>query len=207
MSTYKKIRYGDFLKHASVSHSDISYNKLTFGSQNKTEEEKKVKLRNIDIYRLLQPYISTRFMDQLKALAPLAIYLAFFQLLILGQTIQDSVVITLGLSAVIIGLMFFMEGIKQGLMPFGESIGNTLPKKVSFFTVLLVAFLLGIGVTFAEPAIGALKAAGSLVEVDKAPYLYALLNQYSGFLVLVVGIGVGIAAILGTMRFVYGVVS
>jgi len=204
MSTYKKIRYGDFLKHASVSHSDISYNKLTSGSEKKTEEEKQIKLRNIDIYRLLQPYISTRFMEQIKALTPLVLYLILFQLLILGQTIQDSVVISLGLSAVIIGLMFFMEGIKQGLMPFGEAIGNTLPKKVSFFTVLLVAFLLGIGVTFAEPAIGALKAAGSLVEASKAPYLYALLNEYAGLLVLVVGIGVGIAAILGTMRFVYG---
>ena len=70
--------------------------------------------------------------------------------------------------------------------------------------VLSIAFLLGIGVTFAEPAIGALKAAGALVEVEKAPYLYAMLNQYSNILVLIVGIGVGLAAVLGTIRFIYG---
>jgi hypothetical protein len=203
MDKEKKIRFGDYLKHASVSHSEISYNKLTKGSENKTEKEKKIKLRKIDVYRLLQPYISVRLMDQIKSLMPLVIYLVLFQLFILGQTIQDSVTISLGLSAVILGLMFFMEGIKQGLMPFGEAIGNTLPKKVSLFTVLLVAFLLGIGVTFAEPAIGALKAAGSLVEVEKAPYLYALLNTYSGVLVLLVGMGVGVAAVLGTLRFIY----
>ncbi|MCP4970525.1 MAG: DUF1538 domain-containing protein [Arcobacter sp.] len=204
MSEYKKIRYGNFIKLSSVSHYDVSYDKLTKDSENKTEEEKKIKLNNLHIYKLLQPYVSIRFMDQFKALMPLVIYLILFQLFILGQNIQEALTITLGLSAVLVGLMLFMEGIKQGLMPFGEAIGNSLPKKVSFFTVLSVAFLLGIGVTFAEPAIGALKAAGSLVEVTKAPYLYALLNDYSGLLVLLVGVGVGFAAVLGTMRFVYG---
>ena len=56
-------------------------------------------------------------------------------------------------------------------MPFGETIGTILPSKSSMPVVLLVAFLLGIGVTFAEPAIGALKTAGSIVNVDEAPYL------------------------------------
>ncbi len=204
MSRYKKIRYGHFIKHTSISHYDISYDELTKGFEHKSEDEKKIKLKTTDVYRLLQPYVSVRFMDQFKALMPLVIYLIIFQLFILGQTIQESMTISLGLGAVLLGLMLFMEGIKLGLMPFGEAIGNSLPKKVSLLTVLLVAFLLGIGVTFAEPAIGALKAAGSLVEVTKVPYLYALLNNYSGLLVLLVGVGVGLAAVLGTMRFIYG---
>ena len=37
---------------------------------------------------------------------------------------------------------------------------------------------MGIGVTFAEPAIGALQTAGSLVDVTKAPYLYT--SQQTG---------------------------
>jgi hypothetical protein len=69
---------------------------------------------------------------------------------------------------------------------------------------MLIAFLLGIGVTFAEPAIGALKTAGSIVDVHKAPYLYALLNDWADIMVLMVGIGVGLAAVLGTVRFLYG---
>jgi hypothetical protein len=64
--------------------------------------------------------------------------------------------------------------------------------------------MLGIGVTFAEPAIGALKMAGQIVSVDRAPYLYALLNEWSGPLVLVVGASVGLAAVVGTLRFLYG---
>jgi hypothetical protein len=70
--------------------------------------------------------------------------------------------------------------------------------------VLTIAFILGVGVTFAEPAIGALQTAGQLVSVETAPYLYTILNDWSGALVLVVGCGVGLAAVLGTLRFIYG---
>lgn len=200
----KKMRYGDYLKEISVNHTTISYNKLTPKDSSQNLHQKKIKLRNIDIYRLIKPYVSVRFKEQLKALLPLALYLIVFQILILRHYIDDSLVIIGGLFGVVIGLMLFMEGIKLGLMPFGQKIGNTLPKKVGLISVLTVAFILGIGVTFAEPAIGALKAAGSLVEVKQAPYLYALLNQYAGILVLIVGIGVGVAAVLGTLRFIYG---
>jgi len=198
----RHIRFGDYTREVQAEYVQISYNDLTKGSE--TKKTKTITLRSLDIYRLIKPYISVRFMEQVNGLLPLALYLVFFQVFILRQTVSDSSIIAIGLLAVVLGLMFFMEGIKQGLMPFGEIIGNTLPKKVSLNMVLLIAFLLGIGVTFAEPAIGALKAAGALVEVQKAPYLYAILNQYAGVLVLLVGVGVGLAAILGTIRFIYG---
>jgi hypothetical protein len=70
--------------------------------------------------------------------------------------------------------------------------------------VLFITLLLGIGVTFAEPAIGALQAAGQNVSAAQAPYLWALLNQWTDTLVLVIGASVGLAAVLGTLRFLYG---
>ncbi len=163
-----------------------------------------IRLSAVETFDLIRPYVSVRFMDQLRAVVPLAAYLALFQLLILDQIIQDSWVITGGLFAVIVGLLFFMEGLSLGLMPLGETIGNGLPRKSPLPLVLLVTFLLGIGVTFAEPAIGALQAAGANVSVERAPYLYALLNDWSGILVLVVGVSVGAAAVMGTLRFLNG---
>lgn len=195
-----KIRYGEFVREVQADHVFISYNDITNSSEQKSS---KIKLRPKDIYRLITPYVSVRFLEQIYALMPLAIYLVIFQLFILRQELSGASAISVGLLAVILGLMFFMEGIKQGLMPFGELIGNTLPKKVSLSLVLSVAFVLGIGVTFAEPAIGALKAAGALVDVKTSPYLYLLLNDYSSTLVLLVGGGVGLAAVLGTLRFIY----
>ena len=163
----------------------------------------RIRLTTEETFRLLSPYVSVRFMEQIKAVVPLAVYLALFQILFLRHVVEDSWVITGGLFAVIVGLMFFMEGLKLGLMPFGTVIGSNLPRKSPLPVVLLITLLLGIAVTFAEPAIGALQAAGQNVSVERAPYLYALLNLWPTELVLVVGFSVGLAAVVGTLRFLY----
>ena len=199
-----------FLSAYRAVASEISANLLTITPEFDADgnpipvERAPLKLTTIEGLRLIQPYFSTRFMDQLKAVVPLALYLALFQLIVLKQVVEDSLLITGGLFAVIIGLMIFMEGLARGLMPFGEIIGSTLPRKSPLPVVLLITLLLGIGVTFAEPAIGALQAAGQNISVERAPYLYALLNDWADTLVLVVGASVGLAAVLGTVRFLYG---
>ena len=206
----RQIRYGDFAREMFVEQVSVSYCDLSPDAEYDDQGNliphvwEKLRLTPTNIQRLLGPYVSVRLYDQCKAVVPLALYLIFFQILILRQAVADSWIITAGLFAVIIGLMLFMEGLKLGLMPFGEAIGNNLPKRVTLPVVLSVTFLLGIGVTFAEPAIGALQAVGAIVDPARAPYLWALLNQWSGVLVLVVGVGVGLAAVLGTVRFLYG---
>ena len=91
-----------------------------------------------------------------------------------------------------------------GLMPFGEIIGAKLPRKSKLPVILGFSFLLGVGATFAEPAIAVLKAAGAGVIPSKAPLLYSLLNEFSDQLVYCVGAGVGVAVLLGVLRFLYG---
>ena len=204
-----EIQYGQYVRESTLKQRSVSYNnlipKLEIDSQGQAVpyHPPKLKLQSADIYNLLAPYVNVRLIEQVKAVFPLAIYLILFQILILRQPVQEAVLITGGLGAVILGLMVFMEGLKLGLMPFGEVIGTNLPKKSPLPVVLLIAFLLGIGVTFAEPAIGALQAVGSIVNVEKAPYLRTLLGEWAGTLVLVVGMGVGLAAVLGTSRFLY----
>ena len=202
--------YGDYLRLLTAGRNEVSLN--AFNPELEWDAEGKlipcpprpIKLNTIEALRLLQPYVSVRFMDQVKAVVPLALYLALFQILFLRHMVEDSWIITGGLFAVIAGLMFFMEGLALGLMPLGTIIGSQLPRRSSLPVVLFITLLLGIGVTFAEPAIGALKAAGGNVSVETAPYLYAMLNDWSDTLVLVVGVSVGLAAVIGTMRFLYG---
>ncbi len=206
----RTIRFGALVREITLNQRELSYSELTPKIEQDAEsgelpwQPEKLHLRTIDVYRLVEPYVAVRLLDQVKSVVPLALYLVAFQLFILRQNVADSWVITGGLLSVIIGLMFFMEGLKVGLMPFGEMIGNILPSKSRLPVVLLIAFLLGIGVTFAEPAIGALKAAGAIVNVKEAPYLYALLNFWTTPLILCVGTGVGLAAVIGTLRFLYG---
>ena len=205
-----QLRFGDFQREAALRQRRISFDELTRSRSTDadgaplTYRPGRVNLRGIDVYRLLSPYVQVRFWAQCRAVVPLAIYFALFQLVVLRQPLSDEFAILSGLLAVILGLMFFMEGLKLGLMPFAEVIGNRLPQRRRLPVVLGVVFVLGIGATFAEPAIGALQAAGSIVDVARAPYLHALLNTWSDALVLVVGVGVGIAAVIGTMRFLYG---
>ncbi|MDD9818802.1 MAG: DUF1538 domain-containing protein [Gammaproteobacteria bacterium] len=206
----RKIRFGALVRELTLHQRQLSYSALIPAIEHDAQGRElpyrpsQLRLRPIDMYRLLRPYIGTRFWEQARVVIQLAAYLILFQLLILQQSVTDSWVIVAGLLSVIVGLMLFMEGLKVGLMPFGETIGNVLPKKSRLPVVLTVAFLLGIGVTFAEPAIGALKAAGAIVQAERAPYLYALLNFHADTLVLMVGAGVGLAAVLGTLRFIRG---
>ena len=76
-----------------------------------------------------------------------------------------------------------------------------LPEKTSTFWTLIIALLVGVGVTYAEPSIEALQALGTLVSLEKDPYLYLLLNPpYDGVLVTFVGLGVGIGSVFGFVK-------
>jgi Protein of unknown function (DUF1538) len=205
----KNIRFGDYVQAVTVDSDSISYSKmLPKPKLDKNGKEipmrpEKLQLTGSDVYNLLQPYLSVRLMEQVSAVIPLAAYLVLFQIIVLQRSILGATEITAGLLAVIVGLMIFMEGLKLGLMPFGDIIGNTLPKKLPLVGVLIIAGLLGIGVTYAEPAIGTLKIAGSLVDPTKAPALFYALQVQTETTVLAVGIGVGAAAVIGSMRFLY----
>ncbi len=206
----RHITYANLSRARRAEHNEVSFNLIAPAPELDADGApmpmplEPIKLTGIEKLRFIQPYATVRFMDQAKAVIPLALYLALFKLLILDQIVQDAWLITGGLFAVIVGLMFFMEGLALGLMPFGEIIGNGLPRRSPLPLVLFITLVLGIGVTFAEPAIGALQVAGQNVSVERAPYLFVLLNDYSTALVLVVGASVGLAAVVGTLRLLYG---
>ena len=201
------MRYSQFLSETNIGSQTISYNLLTpkvVDGDPDSLKPKKIKTTPLQAAELLGPFGYVRIMEQLKAVVPLSAYLMLFLVLVLRQPIDSAFSLVLGLIAVVIGLAVFMEGLNTGLMPFGTIIGNNLPRKASMPVVLVIIGILGVGVTFAEPAIGALQAFGGSVNVETAPYLFELLNNWTLQLVLIVGGGVGLAAILGTLRFVNG---
>jgi hypothetical protein len=197
----QKVRYGDYLRFARRKMRKLSYNEVTAYD---TGHRHRVRLRAVDVHRLLTPYVSVRFLDQMRAVVPLALFLAAFQWFVLSTPVAKMWGVAGGLMLVMAGLMLFMEGVKRGLMPFSESIGYNMPQRSSAFAVLSVAFVLGAMATFAEPAIGALKAAGSFLAREDSPLLYVLLHEKSFYLVLAVAVGVGLAVLVGILRFIKG---
>ncbi len=160
-------------------------------------------LRWQDALDLIWAYFKKKTVAQMKAVAFIVIYLFCFQTFILDIPIHELPKIILGIVFVVIGLTLFMEGLILGIMPIGENLGIRLPAQAPLFAVLIFAFILGIGATFAEPAIGILRAMGSSVEVQRAPLLYYILNEKTLELIVAVGVGVGLAVIFGVLRLIY----
>ncbi|WP_143478197.1 DUF1538 domain-containing protein [Pseudobacteriovorax antillogorgiicola] len=152
---------------------------------------------------LLLPYVRKRLMEQVKAVFIVVAYMLSFQVFILGTPINDASEVVFGLGLVIVGLAFFMEGLILGLMPLGETLGLKLPRKAHLSMIMVFAFAMGMGATFAEPAIGILRAAGKDVTPWEAPLLFRLLNKDTHILVNFVSLGVGLAVSMGVLRFIY----
>jgi hypothetical protein len=197
----RQLRYGEFLGMVRVKQRTMSYNDVFAADRARARLSR---LRLIDVHRLLTPYVGTRFIEQARAVVPLAVFLAVFLTVALRTEVAGNDRVAWGICAVIVGLMFFMEGVKYGLMPFAENIGFSLPNRAAPVVVLGFAFLLGAIATFAEPAIGALRVAGGNVDATVAPVLHLLLNTYPQRLVFAVGGGVGLAVALGMLRFFFG---
>ncbi len=195
------LRYGDLLRHVGRTFTEIRYADLVSLRRDQgSDRGGRVSILPRHVYRLVRPYVSVRLGDQARSILPLAAYLAFFQLFILHQSLEQALTIAGGMAGVMAGLMLFMEGLKLGLMPFAENIGLRLPDRTNRARLLGIAFVLGLGATIAEPAIGVLQAAGSQVVREQAPLLSDLLSTRVDWLVLAVGAGVGLATVLGMLR-------
>jgi hypothetical protein len=153
---------------------------------------------------ILLPYTWHHLKEQLITVIPVCLYLALFQWVILQHGLTRITWIVAGILVVVLGLFFFLEGVRISLAPVGEIIGDTLPKRCSLSVLLLFAFVLGVVGAFGEPVIGSLQIAGTGVDPQKAPLLYELLVRHPIYLTIVISLGVGVAVTVGTLRFLYG---
>jgi hypothetical protein len=167
------------------------------------DQEERVRIGWMAASRLIFAYAYKKLTEQIRSVALIVLYLILFQTLVLGIRINDAIKISAGLALVVVGLAFFIEGLLIGLMPLGEIIGSRLPMKSGVITILSFSFILGLVATFAEPAIGVLREAGSSVRPWEAPLLYLILNRHAEGLLYSVGAGVGFAVVAGMLRFLY----
>lgn len=141
---------------------------------------------------------------QVTVLVPVSVFLILFQVFALRQPVPGLGGVIGGLIAAMFGLSLFMLGLEIGIMPLGEAMGRALPRKVRMSTMLFLVFVLGCGCTFAEPAVSALQIAGQLIDPVESPYLWLLLVDpgYNMALIIAIALGVGLAAVVGTLRTV-----
>ena len=151
------------------------------------------------IYKILN-----KFKSAALDLLPIVIVVVFFQTVVLQQPFPDVFDVIIGLLMVIVGLMFFVEGLEIGLFPIGENLSYSLTKKGQPIWLFLFAFLLGFATTIAEPALIAVakeaarvSVEGQLIEADSA-------LSYAFGLRLSVAVSVGLAILIGVIRIIKG---
>ncbi len=145
-------------------------------------------------------------LDSVRDLAPIAVVIAFFQLVVLQQPIPNLGQILFGAVLVVLGLTFFVRGLEMGLFPIGERMAYEFARKGSLAWLLAFAFALGFGTTVAEPALIAVAdeaaqvaAEGGVIEDrQEAREDYALGLRYT------VAVSVGFAIVIGVLRIIRG---
>ena len=155
------------------------------------------------VLAIVVPYVFDKLKEQAKAILPISLFLLVFQFIVFRLlNLEHPVGIAVGMSSVVIGLMFFIEGLRVGVMPLGENIGATMPAKAYIWMIFAVVFILGTTANMAEPAIGTLRILGEKIIPQNAPLLFDYLNVRTEMVLWVLSIGVGIGACHGILRLI-----
>jgi hypothetical protein len=146
------------------------------------------------------------FGGTLRDLAPIVLIVAFFQLAVLRQPVDDLAGIAIGFLFVLIGLAIFIRGLEMALFPLGEALAHAFARKGSLVWLLLFAFALGFGTTVAEPALIAVSREAAEVMaaagvIDPGPDSEA---GYARALRYTVAVSVGVALVIGVLRILRG---
>jgi len=157
----------------------------------------------------VKPLIRTflhRLAAALRDLLPIILVIVVFQLLVLRQPFPDVAETLVGALFVVIGLMFFVQGLEMGLFPIGEAMAYAFARKGSLIWLLVFGFLLGFTTTVAEPAL--IAVAGKAADVAAEGYYIASdaasRSSYAIQLRLTVALSVGAAIVLGIFRILRG---
>jgi Protein of unknown function (DUF1538) len=160
----------------------------------------KITITKAQSVALIMGYTEKKFSAQLRAISFITLYLIAFQLIILNVPLEHPISLFWGLLAVVLGLAFFLEGLSLSVMPLAEMAGAELPSKMPLLVTLILAFFLGMLATLAEPAMVILKEVANSIPMHRAPLLYYLFNYQNTTFVLALGLGVGLAILLGSLR-------
>ncbi|MFO7967482.1 MAG: DUF1538 domain-containing protein [Archaeoglobaceae archaeon] len=135
-------------------------------------------------------------LEALKAVLPLTIVVFLLQLVVLSSPVEEVLQFLVGLVFVILGLMLFLVGIRIGLLPMGEAIGNSIPQSGKLLVIIIYAFLLGFLVTVAEPDVRVLASQIDTVSAGAIP---------NHVLIYAVAAGVGIFLSLSMIKVVFSI--
>jgi hypothetical protein len=150
--------------------------------------------------------IGSALWSSLRDLLPIILVVLFFQLVVFRQPLPQAGKLCIGLGFVVAGLSLFIKGLEMGLFPLGEAMAYDFAKKGSVFWLIVFAFALGFGTTFAEPALIAIaeKASSLRVTEGSVEEVQAMQNSFAFSLRTTVALSVGLSLAIGVVRIIKG---
>ncbi len=126
-------------------------------------------------------------------IGPVVLIVTLLQFTIIQMPWEIFLNFLIGSVMVMTGLIVLLQGLKIGIMPVGELIGSALSGKGSVALFLLLGFLLGFGITIAEPSVLVLSSQVQTVlngEVERT------------ILIMTIGIGAGLFILISFLRII-----
>jgi hypothetical protein len=133
------------------------------------------------------------FIEVIEAITPVIVLFIFFQIIVLKKIPPNFRRMIVGILMTTVGFFLFILGARVSLIPMGEKIGIFI-SGVNPFLVLFLAFIIGIIVIFAEPAVNILT-----YEIEKVSAGF-LKRKY---IIPVIALGVGFALVLIILRIYF----
>lgn len=139
--------------------------------------------------------VLARLSEVIQAVMPLTLFVSLLQLTIVRAPTALFAQYLIGSLLAVVGMTLLLAGIEYGILPMGRFIGAALPDKRSIWLIVGVSFILGFATTIAEPDV--LVLAGQADQASAG----GISRQT---VVYVVGVGVGVFAVIGMMRIILG---
>lgn len=139
--------------------------------------------------------VNETFREVIQAIFPLTLAVVLLLLVFVGIGLDDLISFLMATVLTVIGMTFFLTGVKMSMLPIGEAIGADLPKHNSLAFIAVVAFLLSFFVAVAEPNVSVL-----IKMIDSA--LQGSINN--NLLIISIAFGVGLLMAISILRIVFG---
>ena len=143
-------------------------------------------------------------LNSLRDLTPIIVVIGVFQVFVIRQPVEGLLSLVSGALLVVIGLSFFVFGLRLALFPVGEGLAKSLARKGSLFWLISFSFALGFGTTVAEPALIAIaeEAAEVAADAEVIAKTSEAMADYAFGLRMTVALAVGFALVVGVLRII-----
>lgn len=127
--------------------------------------------------------------ESLTSVLPITAIVLVLHFTIAPMPLGTLALFLVGALALIVGMGFFTLGADLSMMPMGETVGSQLTQSRKLWLLVVVAFLIGVMITIAEPDLQVLAG-----QVPSVPNMT---------LILAVAVGVGVFLVIALLRIVF----